>query len=262
MGNELKIFVAIHKNAWTPKSFYCPIWLGERGRSWRGEGEYSDSDGINNIHKKNDNFCELTAAYWLWRNLPQNVDVVGIVQYRRFFGRRGFSNPIKRIFEKSDYEKLLSMAPVIVPKKRNYFIETIWSQYEHAHHLEDLIVVRKIISEKFPEFLDAFDKHMRGTKVHLFNMFVMKRAYFDEYCTWLFNVLFEAERRLDISQYSKYDQRVFGFLGERLLDVWLNKKEIPYVEAPVIFLGRQNWFKKGFNFLARKYGFKHKISPS
>ena len=50
-------------------------------------------------------------------------------------------------------------------------------------------------------------------------MMIMKKKYFDEYCEWLFDILFELEKRLDISGYSDYDARVFGFVSERLLDV-------------------------------------------
>lgn len=50
-------------------------------------------------------------------------------------------------------------------------------------------------------------------------MFIMKKDKFDAYCEWLFSVLFELEKRLDISQYSQNDAMVFGFVSERLLDV-------------------------------------------
>ena len=78
----------------------------------------------------------------------------------------------------------------------------------------------------------------------------------DTYCTWLFDVLFELERRLDISDYSPYDARVFGFVAERLLDVWLGESSkrmgLHIVELPVIHLESQHWPKKALAFLKRK----------
>lgn len=58
----------------------------------------------------------------------------------------------------------------------------------------------------------------------MFNMFVMSENKFDEYCEWLFKILFEIEKKLDISQYSDFYARVFGRISEILLDVWLDKK--------------------------------------
>ena len=87
-------------------------------------------------------------------------------------------------------------------------------------------------------------------------MFIIKYKLFDEYCNWLFSILFELEKRLDISEYSDYDARVFGFVSERLLDVWLNTKCCQYIDIPYIFMESQNWITKGMKFLKRKVGFK------
>ena len=84
-------------------------------------------------------------------------------------------------------------------------------------------------------------------------MFIMRRDLLDRYCAWLFDILFELERRLDISGYSTNDQRVFGFVGERLLDVWIEAEGIPYRDVPYMFLERQNWLVKGGRFLLRKF---------
>ena len=83
-------------------------------------------------------------------------------------------------------------------------------------------------------------------------MFVMKKNYFDRWCSWIFDVLFELENRLDISGYSPYDARVFGFVAERLLDVWLITNKVRYKDMPYVFMENQNWAKKGSDFLKRK----------
>ena len=63
----------------------------------------------------------------------------------------------------------------------------------------------------------------------------------------------ELERRLDISSYSPYDARVFGFVGERLLDVYVTAQKVPFAEFPVRNLESQHWPRKILNFLRRKF---------
>ena len=171
------------------------------------------------------------------------------MHYRRLFGKKN------RPFCAGKLQCLMNEAgaDVLLPKKRNYWIETNYSQYVHAHHEIDLTTTRQIIAEKCPEYLAAYDASMKCTWGHRFNMFVMKREIADKYCAWLFDILFELERRLDISQYSKNDARVFGFVAERLLDPWLETNKIKYAECPVWNLESQHWPKKIFNFLKRKF---------
>ena len=60
------------------------------------------------------------------------------------------------------------------------------------------------------------------------------------------------KKNIDISNYSKNDARIFGFLGERLLDVWLKANNLKYFENAIIYFGRQNWIKKRYQFIIRK----------
>ena len=142
-------------------------------------------------------------------------------------------------------------------KERHYFIETNYTQYIHAHHEQDLRVTRAIIERKCPEYLPAYDTYMSKTHGHHFNMFVMKKELLQHYCTWLFDILFELEKELDISSYSTNDKRVFGFVSERLLDAWLITNNIAYEELDVVYMESQHWLRKGMAFLNRKF-FPHK----
>ena len=154
---------------------------------------------------------------------------------------------------KTDFAAILKDADIIVPDKRKYYIETIRSHYNHSHYEKDLNETEQIIKELFPEYYISFEKVMERTWAHMFNMFVMRKDYFDEYCKWLFTVLFELEKRIDISTYTVMEARVFGFISELLLDVWLETKQLNYKEVNVSFMEKQNWLKKGGLFLKRKF---------
>lgn len=231
---------------------YLPIHVGRAGKA--DLGYVGDNTG-DNISSKNTNYCELTGLYWAWKNLK--CDYIGLCHYRRYFAHTVSGSDMEKkklaILQRTDYEKLLKQYDVILPKQRNYFIETVRSQYEHAHNKNDLALTEQIVAELYPEYSEAFCKVMGRTKLHIFNMFVMKKEKFDEYCQWLFTILFELEKRIDVSNYNQYEARVFGFISERLFNVWLEEQVLKVKEIDVVFLEKIDWFDKGIKFLKRKF---------
>jgi len=251
---NIKLLVATHKEYTMPNdSMYLPIHVGKELSSlslpWIG-----DNTG-EQISSKNPNFCELTALYWAWKNL--DAEVIGLTHYRRHFALHKpgpfCKNKFPYILKSTDVESLLKSTSVILPKPRNYFIETNYSQFVHAHPAESLELTKKIIQEKYPDYIPCFEQVMKRTTAHRFNMLIMKKEIFDYYCSWLFDILFELERKLDISTYNAYNQRIFGFISERLLDVFIEANHISYKELPVIFMEQEHWIKKGAAFLKRKF---------
>lgn len=248
--SDIKIIIATHKSYQMPKdSMYLPIHVGAEGKADLG---YLKDNSGDNISEKNANYCELTGLYWAWKNL--DADYIGLAHYRRHFCLKSSKgDKWQKILTKEQLEPLLQKHNIILPNPRNYFIETNYDQYVHAHHAEDLDTTRQILQERYPDYLPIYDDYMKRTIGHRFNMFIMKKEIFDAYCSWLFEILFELEKRLDISDYSKNDARVFGFVSERLIDVWIENNKLSYLEMPVEFMEKENWLKKGSAFLKRKF---------
>ena len=250
METEVKLVVACHKPYWhCADPVYCYVEAGAALHNMLMPDMLHDNTG-DQISEKNETFCELTVLYWAWKNLKEPY--LGLCHYRRFFAKRRPGSRWKRILTGDELKKYLKNTDVVLPKKRHYWIETNYSQYIHAHHREDLDTTRRILERVCPEYLPAYDRSMARTSGHRFNMLLMKRELLNSYCTWLFDILFRLEAELDISQYSPKDRRVFGYVSERLLDVWLETNRISYRELPVVNLERQNWLKKGGMFLFRK----------
>lgn len=251
---DIKILVASHKKYKMPNdSIYLPLHVGREGKEDLG---YQGDNTGENISFKNESYCELTGLYWAWKNL--DCDQIGLCHYRRYFTNRiqryiSKNKKYQIILDEQSTITLLSKYEVILPKKRNYFIETIWSHYEHAHNIKDLEKTRNIIKLKYPEYITSFDKVMRGRKLHLFNMFIMNKKKFNEYCSWLFDILFELENEIDISYYDNYQKRVFGFIAERLFNVWLEKNKLNCIELDVLNIEHINSFKKFILFIKRKF---------
>ncbi len=250
---NITILVATHKRYWMPSDkIYLPLHVGAEGKA---PLPYTPDNTGENISSKNPNYCEITGLYWAWKNLT--TDYIGLCHYRRYLGKRIYTNDMEKkkaaIFRKADYEALLATHDIILPKKRCYYIETVRNQYEHAHFKEDLDEVEQIIAEKYPDYSDAFRKVMGRRSLRILNMFVMKKSLFDEYAEWLFDILFAAEKKIDLSQRRDYQARIFGFLAERLFNVWLEKKQLRVAEAAIISLESIHWGKKITRFLMRKF---------
>lgn len=248
------IYVVSHKDVPVPsEGIYVPVQVGPNEVNFAG---FKRDNIGKNMADKNTNYCELTAQYWGWQN--DQADVKGLVHYRRLFSNGGkhlFGNEqVKKadILDQEHLEKLLSEYDLILPKKRNYYIETLWSHYEHSHHIEGLEVTRQVIGEFYPEYLGIFDQVMKRRSAHMFNMLIAKNQVFDSYNKWLFDVLQKVEERVDISNYTASEARIFGYISELLMDVWVEQNNINYTELPVMFMEKQNWFKKGGLFLKRK----------
>lgn len=252
MKENIKIIVVTHKLYDIPHdSLYSPIMVGKKDVF---PDNFLKDDLGDNISSKNFSYCELTALYWAWKNL--DFEYLGLCHYRRYFkGNKKIkiNNKIVRILSESDVNTLIKNYDVILPKKRKYFIETNESQYLHAHHKEGLYEAYNVIREFYPNFTNALNKVMSRTYGHRYNMFIMKKELLDEYLTWLFDILERVQCRICIDNWSASEQRVFGYLSERLLDVWIEYKGIKYKEIKVVYTESQHILKKGIKFVYRKF---------
>ena len=175
---KIQIIVATHKAYWMPQDdMYLPIHVGAEGKELE-LGYVKDNTG-DNISNKNKNYCELTGLYWAWKNL--DAKYIGLAHYRRHFCMKGTKGSKKeRFLSTKQAEELIKNNDILLPKPRNYYIETNYSQYIHAHHAIDLDTTREIISEMNPEYIPAYDASMKKTTGHRFNMFIMKKDKLDE----------------------------------------------------------------------------------
>lgn len=249
---DIKIIVASHKRYWMPEdSCYLPVQVGREGKADIG---YTPDNTGDNISARNANYCELTGLYWAWKNLK--ADYLGLVHYRRYFTKKekhSVEAKKQEILTTADWQQLLRETPIVVPDKRNYYIENNRSHYNHAHPREGLDATETVLKEKYPEYMSDWETVMHRTWAHMFNMFVMRRDYYDAYCQWMFDILADLDQHVDISRWTPYDQRLHGFVSELLLDVWLEHNHLPYKEQNVSFMEKQNWIKKGGLFLKRKF---------
>ncbi|HJA72729.1 MAG TPA: DUF4422 domain-containing protein [Candidatus Limosilactobacillus faecipullorum] len=247
---KVKVLVAAHKQYEMPQDpLYLPVFVGKSLHPEKNLSYQGDNEG-DNISLKNPTYSELTAIYWGWKNL--DLDAMGLVHYRRYLSLQK-TKSLATVLSEAEVNRLLTDYDIILPNKRNYFIETNESHYLHAHHHEPLEAMTAVINELYPEYRQAYQVVLKRTWAHMFNMFIMKKEPLKSYCEFMYGVLAEVEKRIDISSYSEYEQRVYGFLSELLLDVWLEvNPQYRVKEVKYVFMEKTNWLIKGGNFLKRK----------
>ena len=112
---KTNIIIATHKNYPLLKDDrYLPVFVGAAVSDL--DLPYQRDDEGENISDLNPYFCELTGLYWAWKNLK--ADYVGLCHYHRYLDLTNIK------IENYD---------IILPKKRHYYIETIYDQYRHSH---------------------------------------------------------------------------------------------------------------------------------
>lgn len=259
---NIKIIVATHKKYRMPKEdMYMPVHVGAEGKE--DIGYIKDNTG-ENISSKNQYYCELTGLYWAWKNL--DADYIGLCHYRRYFAEKNKipkkeEDRFNNLLTYETVNKLLDEVDIVLPSKRKYYIENIYDHYKKTMYIEPLDETRKILEEKYPKYVEEFDKLHNRTSAHLFNMFIMKKEKLDEYFTWLFDILFELEKRMNPAEYDSFHSRYLGRISERLLDIWINTNGYEYKEVKFMSIQKVNWWKKGTSFLRSKFtGKKYEAS--
>ena len=252
---DVKILVATHKKYKMPAdtSVYLPIHVGCEGK--KKLGFQGDNSG-ENISVLNPYYCELTGLYWAWKNLE--CDYLGLVHYRRYFTKmtKKYKESINIddvILNRYEIEELLENSEVIVPKRRKYYIETLYSHYDHTFDGTHLDLARKMIEMKNPEYLSSFDKVMKQRSGYMFNMFIMKKELADDYFSWLFPILDSMYERMDLSGLTDFEARLFGRVSELLFNVWLDKNNLKIKEVSFMYMEKVDLFKKGTSFLMAKF---------
>lgn len=220
----MTVFTMTHKKFPTPGDpVYVPLQVG-RARA-EDLGYIGDDTGVS-ISAKNCYYGELTGVYWIWKNI-RTSDYVGICHYRRYF-----CTEEGRILTGPEYEEILSEYDIITSKKLklNY---SYYEGYAGNHNIKDLDVIGEILQKMYPDYYETFVRLVHDKGTYFGNMMVCTKALYDEYCQWLFSIFEMAEEKIDASGYDDYHKRVYGFISEFLLYVWVQVRGLKVYECKV-----------------------------
>ena len=173
---DTQMWVITHKNyPGISDDLYRTLHVG---RALSQDLGYTGDDTGDNISLKNRNYCELTGLYWLWKN--NQCDIIGVCHYRRFFLEKG------RMLTKEYIEKTLNDYDIIVPTCGMVKEENVRKQYAANHYEEDFDICRDVISEKYPEYVEAFDIMAESKLLNFCNMIITRKNIFDDYFPFFF----------------------------------------------------------------------------
>lgn len=258
---DSKIFVIYYKRGTIVKSdeLYQPIMCG--GASIDGLEDFLSDNVGDQISSKNLRYSELSGLYWVWKNT--NHEVIGTCHYRRFYTakpnpklysiksflflligqakkRSGliYTSNLKkyqpRILSKEELSEILEEYDAILPQPR-VFRYSIREHYRKYHDINDMEILKEIIGERCPEYLEPFEKMLSGNILYANNMFVMKRDDYQKFMAWWFDLIFAFEARVNMEDYKGYQSRIIGFIAERLLTLWFTKNQLKCKELPLIY---------------------------
>lgn len=227
----VKIFAMTHKEFDVPNDpMYIPLHVGHAGA--KKDFGYIGDDTGENISDLNCYYAELSGVYWVWKNF-HSADYVGICHYRRFLtDENGYA------FTEKEYEDILNKYDVITTKQLELPNSYRFGFGAH-HNVRTLDETGAIIKERYPEFYDTYVTLANQNKTYFGNLMVAKKELYDEYCTWLFSIFFELQKRIDLTFEDDYHKRVFGFISEFLLYVWVTAKKLSAYECRVAIIGEK-----------------------
>jgi len=211
--DKVKLFVGCFKNTQRLESCNLEyIQLGAENNTSLSWVEHKDNTG-DNISFLNNKFCETTGIYWIWKNYKNldNLEYIGFQHYRRIFDFTEINEFIK------DYD-------MVVPvEELDYSLE---EQFVMYHGDKNLILLKNVFSELYPEESGLFCQYLREKVGYFYNIFIFKTYLFKEYCEFLFPVLFNLEQKINYEELSEYNQRMIGFLSERLTGYFIYKNKL------------------------------------
>lgn len=219
MSSALKILVCYHKPAKLFKDdVFVPIHCGrsccslpEDEQRWMQENMIGDDTG-DNISVLNPHFAEITATYWAWKNYDRigEPDYIGLCHYRRLFEEKDIENY-------ADYD-------ITAPSENNISAKTCLDVWKINHGTLDLENALDLFVSLYPQYTEIVFSYLRQSYGYYYNMFIMKKEIFFEYCEKIFPVLFVTHQNIDYSHISYYNQRIPGFIAERLTGIFIAEK--------------------------------------
>ncbi|MDO4218968.1 MAG: DUF4422 domain-containing protein [Synergistaceae bacterium] len=227
----IKILICCHKATSLPDDdLYLPIQVNSELSKFSLNMEHDNKclgDKCQNISNLNSIYCEMTAAYWAWKNIRSiypNLDYIGLCHYRRFFSDIETDKIPKRLF----YQRIKAFIKKYIGKRQCYVYDNalcidsievlkslkVESKLTELIRNSDIVCTEEvvifngnvydffsqigkkylddllyIVKSQAPEYYKSLCAVLYGNEIIPANMVVMKMHIFDKYCDFVFRIL-------------------------------------------------------------------------
>lgn len=189
---------------------------------------YIRDDEGENISVRNRDYCEMTVAFWAWKN-DSDSDYIGLCHYRRRYKTNksvlchlmnqefDVITTIPKILDNGLYSEIVS---------ENAFIDTVtWE------------LLGKALEKYDSGIYESWEKAGALHFLIPYNMSIMTRKLFDEYCNLLFKILATIDK-FYLDKGIQRNNRYLGYVSEVFLSLYLSTYKEKYKKAylPMKFL--------------------------
>jgi len=229
----LKIFIMTHKDF---KNYrFNPVYtivaddISQLKKNYSLNVIYAKEGKLFNMKRGYGEMSKLYYIYQLYKNGTFSSKYIGLNHYRRFFNFTDNIPDLDKIFE--NYDVILN-EPFIMKKGMK-------NQFCHEHICKNFDELLDIIKDIKPDYYETAIETIKEKRVYVCNLFIMKTKDFLKYCNFIYDVLFEFDRRKnftsddDVLKYVKkyykkrslqlLQSRLQGFLAERLNNIFFHK---------------------------------------
>ncbi len=212
-SKKLQIFVCTHKSSFYTRDggVYRALQCGAAINP-EVNPEYLRDDTGNNISERNSYWSEWSGIYWIWKNV-KDVEYIGINHYRRYFDIDVNEDNIESLLD--GYDMIVAKG-----KRMKHKYDRFPNLCKHTSPAEAKVFIQTLL-EFHPEIRTELLLHFYNSRESIPNsMLIAKKKVFDEYCDFVFPILFETERR--IKKYNLHRPlRDVGYFGEWMLGIYL-----------------------------------------
>lgn len=202
--------------------WFIPVQAGKKLTNF-SITELTDEMG-ESISERNNNYSELTVTYWAWKN--SKADYKGICHYRRMLSIT--SEDIINMQE-SEVDVILPLPFLCAPNASEQYLRYVGQK--------DFDVFCQIIETINIKQAEEIGNVLKKDIIYNYNMVIAKKEIFDDYCDFLFNILFKMEQYY-LSNGIFRNDRYLGYFGELLTSAYftMNMKKFKIVHGKKVSL--------------------------
>lgn len=167
-------------------------------------------DTGDNISKKNRDYCECTALYWIWKNGKGTNGYVGLEHYRRrlVLSRKN----LYFLSQQYDIDAILGLP--------QFYVDTVYDFFTGIITDYDWQLMKRTIIEVESEYAILLERYEQSHFYFSCNLCIFKWEWLEKYCNFAFSVAEKIETHYKERGIHRND-RYMGYIFENLLSIFV-----------------------------------------